>query len=72
MQEIALAQAGIPIVDSGLHEEAAHRRHKKEPNLCAVLAPTSAFLWNRESEWGAAALQEIHIEMELEITVAWY
>lgn len=34
MQENALAQAGIPIVDSGLHEKAAHRRHNKEPNLC--------------------------------------
>lgn len=41
-------------------------------NQISVLAPTSAFLWNRESESGAAALQEIHIEMELEITVAWY
>lgn len=37
----------------------------------SVLAPTNALLWNRESEQGDAAPQEIHIEMELKITVAW-
>lgn len=50
-------------MDSRLHEEAAGRRHNKEPNLCA--SPNQCSL----VEQGTAALQEIHIEMELEITV---
>lgn len=37
----------------------------------SVLAPANALLWYRESEQGDAAPQEIHIEMELKITVAW-
>lgn len=70
IQEAALTQAGIRSVWIPRCTRLLQAGHTTR-NQISVLAPTNALLWNRESEQGAAALQEIHIEMELEITVNW-